>query len=106
MIARIQDSGFRIQNFWALGVVVACAAFGQTAFPLENLKIQGNERIPAAKIIAVSGLKTGAKVAKSDFDDARARLMATGAFESVGYIFKASPDNAGFDATVEVVEVA
>jgi outer membrane protein insertion porin family len=89
----------------ALAAAILCAAAGQTAFPLENLTIQGNQRIPAAKIIAASGLKIGARVAKSDFDDARARLMATGAFESVGYIFKPSADNAGFDATIEVAEV-
>ena len=105
MTASIQDSGFRIQNGCALILVAACTVFGQTAFPLENVKIQGNERIPPAKIIAVSGLKIGATVSKSEFDEARARLMATGAFESVGYIFKPSADNAGFDVTVEVVEV-
>ncbi len=88
----------------ALAVAVVSAA-GQTAFPLEKLTIQGNQRIPAARIIDASGLKIGARVAKSDFDEARQRLMATGAFESVGYIFKPSADNAGFDATIEVAEV-
>ncbi len=42
---------------------------------------------------------------KSDFDNARNRLLATGAFESVGYEFKPSADNKGYDGLIEVVEV-
>ncbi|MBZ5606554.1 MAG: hypothetical protein LAO79_30055 [Acidobacteriia bacterium] len=74
-------------------------------FPLESLKVMGNHRIPAEKIISVSTLKLGVTVNKADFDSARSRLLATGAFESVGYEFKPSADNKGFDATLEVVEV-
>ena len=59
-------------------------------FPLETLRVQGNQRITAEKIMAVSGLKIGAPVVKADFDAARNRLLATGAFESVGYEFKPS----------------
>src|SRR5580700_3214269 len=55
----------------------------QSAYPLETLKIQGNQRISSEKIIAASGLKIGATVEKADFDKARARLLAGGAFESV-----------------------
>src|SRR5579862_4142845 len=77
----------------------------QTTFPLETLKIQGNRRIESAKIIAASGLKIGAPVVKADFDNARARLLAGGAFESVGYEFKPSASNTGYDAVLEVAEV-
>lgn len=77
----------------------------QTTYPLETLKIQGNRKIDSAKIIAASGLKIGAPVVKVDFDNARARLLADGAFESVGYEFKPSADNAGYDAVLEVAEV-
>ncbi len=42
---------------------------------------------------------------KSDFDNARNRLLATGAFESVGCEFKPSVDNKGYDGLIEVVEV-
>jgi len=86
---------------WAL----ALSCFGQTAFPLETLKVQGNHRIPAEKIVAVSGLKIGTLVVKDDFDKGRNRLLATGAFESVGYEFKPSPAKTGFDGVFEVVEV-
>ena len=94
-----------IHNVCALAMVAAGAVFGQSAFPLESLRITGNQRIPVKQIIAASGLKIHAKVTKADFDDARARLMATGAFENVGYIFKPSAGNAGYDATFEVVEI-
>jgi len=77
----------------------------QTVFPLETLKVQGNGRISAEKIIAVAGLKLGAAVVKADFDAARARLLATGAFESVGCEFKPSASNTGYAGVVEVVEV-
>jgi outer membrane protein insertion porin family len=77
-----------------------------TTFPLESLRVQGNRHFTPEKIIAATGLKTGQPVTKVDFDAARARLLATGAFESVGYEFKPSAANSGYDATFEVVEVA
>ena len=75
-------------------------------YPLEHLKIQGNAQIPAERIAAASGLKIGAQVQKSDFDAAREKLIESGAFESVGYAYKPSASNAGYDATFDVVEVA
>src|SRR5579864_3912386 len=77
-----------------------------TIFPLESLHVQGNRHFTPEKIIAATGLKVGQPVKKEDFDGARARLLATGAFESVGYEFKPSAANSGYDATFEVVEVA
>jgi outer membrane protein insertion porin family len=94
-----------IQNVCVCALLTAGAALGQAAFPLETLKITGNQRFPLEKIVAASGLKVGVKVSKADFENARARLMATGAFENVGYAFKPSADNGGFDAVMEVVEV-
>ena len=41
------------------------------AFPLQTLKVIGNERIPGEKIMAASGLKIGEPVLKTDFDAAR-----------------------------------
>jgi len=68
--------------------------------------VQGNRHFTPEKIIAAAGLKMGQPVTKEVFDAARARLLATGAFESVGYEFKPSGANSGYDATFEVVEVA
>jgi outer membrane protein insertion porin family len=74
--------------------------------PLETFKIQGNRRISREKIVAASGLKIGQAVEREDFEAARNRLLATGAFESAGYNFEPSQTGAGYDATFEVVEVA
>jgi outer membrane protein insertion porin family len=83
----------------------ATATQTPTVFPLETLRVEGNRRITTEKIVAVAGLKTGATVVKQDFDDARTRLLATGAFESVGYEFKPSAANTGYDGVLQVVEV-
>lgn len=74
-------------------------------YPLVTLQIQGNKQIPTERIVAASGLKQGALVAKADFDAARERLLESGAFESVGYSFKPAATVTGFDTTFEVVEV-
>src|ERR1700732_5329089 len=89
-------------------MLLASVLFAQTAdkYPLEDLRIQGNKQIPAERIVAASGLKQGAPVQKADFDAAREKLRESGAFESVGYSYKPSESNKGYDATFEVVEVA
>jgi outer membrane protein insertion porin family len=121
ILGRSQDTRVRSQN-WLVAVclILTVAAFGQqkkrttppapppetpTVFPLETLKITGNKRIGADKIIAAADMKIGAPVVKDDFDKARSRLIATGAFESVGYEFKPSAANTGYDGVFEVVEV-
>jgi outer membrane protein assembly factor BamA len=112
-VARTTATGNRRDSYGARRLLVAvallCGLAGasgqQQAFPLQNLKVQGNHRFPPVKIIAASGLKIGAPVTKADFDAARARLLSTGAFESVGYEFKPSADNKGFDAVLDIVEV-
>jgi outer membrane protein insertion porin family len=86
------------------------------AHPLESLRIAGNRAIPTEKILAVCGLKTGQKVTRADFDLARQRLDATGAFVTVGYEYKPSGGTAGtasgtagpasgYDAVIEVHEI-
>jgi outer membrane protein assembly factor BamA len=44
-------------------------------------------------------------VIRTDFDQARRRLLATGAFQSVAYEFKPSMDAKGVDGLIHVVEV-
>ncbi|HEY1757752.1 MAG TPA: POTRA domain-containing protein [Bryobacteraceae bacterium] len=80
----------------------------ETAHTLESLRISGNKAIPAEKILAVCGLKTGQPVTKADFDAARQRLDATGAFVTVGYEYKPrdpESSSSGFDAVIEVHEI-
>ena len=74
--------------------------------PLESLKFVGNRRVATEKILTASGLKIGQGAEKEDFEAARARLLATGAFESIGFEFQPDKTGTGYDATLEVVEVA
>ncbi len=75
----------------------------ETARSLDSLRIAGNRAIPAEKIIAVCGLKAGQMVTKADFDAARQRLDATGAFVTVGYEY--TLNGVGYDAVIEVHEI-
>jgi outer membrane protein insertion porin family len=76
-----------------------------TVYPLESLRIEGNRHLPADRIIAVSGLKTGSIVDKAAFDAARDRLVATGAFENVGYEYTPSAAGTGYDGVLQVIEI-
>ena len=95
---------------WLLSsVLVSCVAYAQspaTPFPLTNLTVRGNKRFTPAEIAGAAGLKIGQTVNKDIFDAARARLLASGAFESVGYEFKPDTTKTGYDATFDVAEVA
>jgi outer membrane protein insertion porin family len=119
---RSQESGVRSQNVAILCLILALTGFGQTqkkrtnppppaepeaptVFPLETLKVTGNRRIASGKIIAAAAMKIGAPVVKEDFDKARNRLLATGAFENVAYEFKPSASKTGYDGVFDVAEV-
>jgi outer membrane protein assembly factor BamA len=97
---------------WFLALTIAAALFAQqkkpvapAVFPLEALRVEGNHRISAEKILDVAALKIGEPVIRTDFDQARKRLMDTGAFQSVAYEFKPSADAKGVDGLLHVIEV-
>lgn len=77
----------------------------RTQAPLESVRVDGNQRIPAEKILPLLGLTVGKTVSRADFDAARQRLISTGAFETIGYEYKLDPSGRGFDLTMEVHEV-
>jgi len=77
-----------------------------TAYTVENLAVEGNRNYTAAQILAVAGLRQGDKAGKPDFEAARNRLDATGAFDSVSYRYAPSKDGEGYDVVFEVGEVA
>lgn len=95
---------------WLLSaVLLSCLAYAQSPaapYPLTNLTVRGNKRFTPAEIAGAAGLKIGQSVNKDFFDAARARLLASGAFESVGYEFKPDAAKTGYDATFDVAEVA
>ena len=98
---------------WLVGVIAVTALFAQqkkrepapAVFPLEALRVEGNQKLTVDKILAVAGLKIGEPVIRTDFDQARKRLMETGAFQSVAYEFKPSRDDKGVDGVLRVIEV-
>ena len=77
----------------------------QSKYILESLRVTGNHEISAERIAASAGLKIGSAVDQAAFDTARARLMATGAFENAGYEYKPAADGRGYDGVIEVVEI-
>jgi outer membrane protein assembly factor BamA len=96
---------------WIVALSAAVALTGQkkpvapAVFPLEHLRIEGNQKLTVEKILAVADLKIGEPVIRTDFDQARKRLMATGAFQSVAYEFQPSADAKGVDGLLRVIEV-
>ena len=101
-------------KFWRLRVGtlllglsgVVCAQLAPTSYTVESLTVRGNHAYTAAQILAVAGLSVGQKAGKSEFDAAREKLEATGAFDHVSYLFLPSKDGEGYDASYEVAEVA
>jgi outer membrane protein assembly factor BamA len=87
------------------GALPAPAASADQVFPLESVTIKGNQFYTQQQIVAASGLKIGMPVAKAQFDAARDRLVATGAFQSVAYEFAPASNGKGYAGTFEVVEV-
>ena len=81
------------------------AASAANSWPLVSLTVTGNEIYPQAAIVRASGLKVGQTVAKEAFDKARDRLLATGAFETVGFEFGPAKDGKGYNGKFEVAEI-
>jgi outer membrane protein insertion porin family len=77
-----------------------------TLYTIENLTVEGNHNYTAAQILAVTGLHEGDKAGKRQFEAARNKLEATGAFDNVNYRYTPSKDGDGYDAVFEVGEVA
>lgn len=112
----------RFQVILAVLAAVACAVIAQTrhakksttpsaastdnsAWPVESLTVEGNHYYASDKILAVAGLKVGQKVGKPEFEAARQRLVATGAFDTVGYRYTPAKDGKGYDVVFEISEL-
>jgi len=67
-----------------------------------QIHVTGNHHFPAEKIIAASGLRSGAPASKSALDEAASLLGKTGAFSEVGYQYRLR--GAFWDAEFQVVE--
>jgi outer membrane protein insertion porin family len=76
-----------------------------TAYPLESLTVEGNHAHTAEQILAAAGLLVGQSAGNSEFEAARQKLVAIGAFDNVSYRFAPSKDGEGYDVVFEVAEV-
>lgn len=83
----------------------AAATKEAASWPLDSLTVEGNHVYSKAQVLAVAGLRAGQTVGKPDFEAARERLLATGAFETVGYGYAPDPKSKGYAASFEVTEV-
>lgn len=99
---------------WLVPLLAGAVLFAQqkkraepppAVFPLQSLRVEGNQKLTVEKILSVAALKIGEPVIRTDFDQARKRLMATGAFQSVAYEFRPSMDAKGVDGLLRVIEV-
>lgn len=75
-----------------------------SAWPIESLTVTGNQNYSAEQILAVAGLQPGQSVTPQDFEAARDRLAATGAFQSIEFRFGPAPSGKGYAVRFEVVE--
>src|SRR6478672_7959956 len=78
---------------------------GMTAWPIGKLNVEGNRIYSDEKILEAAGLKVGQMAGKAEFDAARDRLLATGAFESIGYKFNPIPGTRTNAGVLQVDEI-
>ena len=83
----------------------APAEAAPSTWPVETLTVEGNRKYTREQVLAVAGLKVGDLAGKAEFEAARDRLTATGAFETVGYKFEPGPNKQGYVASFQVIEV-
>src|SRR5450432_4267627 len=76
-----------------------------TQWPVESLAVQGNRRYTSAQILAIARIQVGQLAGKPEFEAARERLIATGAFETVGYKFESGTGKQGYVASFQITEV-
>jgi outer membrane protein insertion porin family len=81
------------------------AAPAPARWPIESLKVEGNHSYSQQQVLAVAALRVGQVVGRSEFDAARDRLLASGAFDTVSYKFAPEADTRGFVATFTVTEI-
>ncbi|MBZ5729123.1 MAG: hypothetical protein LAP87_29620 [Acidobacteriia bacterium] len=75
-------------------------------WPIQSLAVEGIQNYTREQVLAVAGLKIGQLAGKAEFEAARERLVASGAFETVGYKFAPDANGGGYAASFQVTEVA
>jgi outer membrane protein assembly factor BamA len=83
--------------FAALATIGAVLSSAQTApatgtATLREVRSEGLKSIPAAQVVAISGLQEGAQVGREDLQSAADKLVQSGLFAHVRYNFQTRPD--------------
>ncbi len=73
-------------------------------WPIESLTVTGNRNYSPEQIFAAAGLKLGQLAGPADFEAARDRLAATGAFETIEFRFGPAGSGKGYAIAFHVVE--
>ena len=73
-------------------------------WPIETIDIEGLKNYTQEQVRRALALRIGQPAGPKELDAARERLLATGAFESVGLRYAPSTDAKGYSVTVQVVE--
>lgn len=103
-------AGIGVLTTALLVAVLGCCAQAQnqrTARPIKQavlagVHVSGSKRFSDADIAAAAGLTVGSTVGPADFQTAANKLVATGAFEEVGY--KYEPAGTGYSVTFDVTD--
>jgi outer membrane protein insertion porin family len=74
-------------------------------WPIESLTVEGLHTYTREQVMAVAGLKIGQVAGRPEFEAAHDKLLACGAFETVGYKFVKATNGKGYAATIQVTEV-
>jgi outer membrane protein insertion porin family len=89
----------------AAGQKKGAAAAAPARWPIESIAIEGNHNFTQEQVLAVAGLKVGQVAGRPEFEAARDKLVASGAFDTVSYKFTRAPSGNGYAATLQLVEV-
>src|SRR6202040_1833190 len=83
------------------------AAVGQppARWPIESITVEGLHIYTREQIVETTGLKIGQIAGRPEFEAARDRLVASGAFDTVGFKFVPGKNGQGYAATFQVTEV-
>ncbi len=75
------------------------------SWPIESVTVHGNHLYSQEQVLAIAAIHPGQIAGKPEFDAAHARLMETGAFETVAYGYSPAPSGKGYAAKFDVVEI-
>jgi outer membrane protein insertion porin family len=82
----------------------APAGPGSARWPIESLLVEGNHSYTPEQVLAVAALRIGQVAGRPEFEAARDRLTACGAFDTVSYKFVPGAGH-GYIATFTVTEI-